>query len=102
MYSKVLENGNVVIEKSDLLAGTHGLADLVVALCDSIDLDFILQKDAMIGCSSYVLYNCYTQLCYVVDIDDAYKFDSNETVTLVGFSPLEVSDRKYFEKLFDI
>ena len=105
MISKVFKNGNVDVRKEkdydeNRFGQTNGIVGMISLLCDSAELDFILQQDALFGMGRYILYNSYTQKYYEVTEEMADEFDNLKRVKLIGYVPNEEYDIEYHESLF--
>lgn len=93
MIIKKFKNGNfnVRADENELISSGSYLEregfELVIDLCNSIELDFTLAGDE--GCFSnwdmyYPLYNAYTDMLYLVTGKDCYKYKQGKTVKLYG------------------
>lgn len=104
MIVKQFKNGNFNLQKEiNYDSDEEGLAELVVRICNSAEMDFTIQKDALIGLSYYWLFNFNTNKFYSVDKNDAMNFDNGKVIKLEGIVVSEDDPLKeLFPDVFDV
>lgn len=78
----------------------NALGLLAVLICNSMEMDFLLQDKAERFASDYILFNANTQMYYKVTFQDALDFFNGKSIKLEGFKDddLEEYFKSYFEE----
>ena len=102
MIIKRFKNGNFNVKaEADELTGSGSYLErdgleLIIDLCNSAELDFVLAGDE--GCAGnwdmyYPLYNAYTDMLYLPTGSDCIAYQEGKTVKLYG-RPLDQDERE--------